>query len=33
MHTIGCLRSIDRRVDLDPDVEVLSSEEVLSIGG
>jgi hypothetical protein len=32
MLTIGSLRSIDRRVDLDANVEVLSSKEVLSIG-
>jgi len=30
--TIGSLGSVDRRVDLDADIKVLSSEEVLSIG-
>jgi hypothetical protein len=30
--TIGSFRSIDRRVDLDANIEVLSSKEVLSIG-
>jgi hypothetical protein len=30
--TISSLRSVDRRVDLDANVEVLSSKEVLSIG-
>jgi hypothetical protein len=30
--TIGSFRSIDRRVNLDANVEVLSGEEVLSIG-
>jgi hypothetical protein len=32
MLTIGSLRSVDRRVDLNTNVEVLSSKEVLSIG-
>lgn len=31
-RTISCLGSVDRRVNLNTDVEVLASEEVLSIG-
>ena len=31
--TIGSLRSVDRRMDLNANVKVLTGEEVLSIGG